>query len=283
MTWNQPAVASLLAAILLVTTSGCGLLCPTPCGPGAGGVVPGVGSLAGPDQPIQDIYGPQPFRTGVDMFLPHYHGIPYCGDGCADGCGSVYWHEWFSDPPSPCDPCGSACGGPKWLYGQCCLGDGHCCRHLAQILYGTFSTMADWDFGLRILTPHHSPYGPATGHGCLHCGFAVPAGDVYCDQCLAGGPLVDPAVFDGAGLEGPIAPGEIDSGELVVDEGLPTDIDSTLAIPGITSDPAEPPTVLPARHEAVLNYPMGDPPRTRPAHRITTQHLGPLRSPPVRW
>ena len=24
---------------------------------------------------------------------------------CSSGCGEVYWGEWISDPPSPCDPC----------------------------------------------------------------------------------------------------------------------------------------------------------------------------------
>ncbi len=24
---------------------------------------------------------------------------------CASGCGEIYWGEWISDPPAPCDPC----------------------------------------------------------------------------------------------------------------------------------------------------------------------------------
>lgn len=43
---------------------------------------------------------------------------------CGKGCGEIYWDEWISDPPAPCDPCdectgdyiGRRCCPPPWRY-----------------------------------------------------------------------------------------------------------------------------------------------------------------------
>lgn len=42
---------------------------------------------------------------------------------CGKGCGEIYWDEWWSDPPAPCDPCdecsgcfvGRRCCPPSWF------------------------------------------------------------------------------------------------------------------------------------------------------------------------
>jgi len=37
---------------------------------------------------------------------------------CGEGCGEVYWDEWRSDPPAPCDPCDEHCG--NFVGRRCC-------------------------------------------------------------------------------------------------------------------------------------------------------------------
>ncbi len=60
---------------------------------------------------------------------------------CGEGCGEVYFDEWWSDPPVPCDPCnectgqfvGRRCCPPPWRFrndamllgGRC---DSGCCE-----------------------------------------------------------------------------------------------------------------------------------------------------------
>jgi len=37
---------------------------------------------------------------------------------CGEGCGEIYWHEWISDPPAPCDPCDECTG--QFIGPRCC-------------------------------------------------------------------------------------------------------------------------------------------------------------------
>ena len=66
--------------------------CPTPCG-----------------DPCGDACG-SPCASGYGPFGPYcwYPGKYLMASlFCCDGCGPLYWHEWFNDPPDCCDPCGS--------------------------------------------------------------------------------------------------------------------------------------------------------------------------------
>lgn len=37
---------------------------------------------------------------------------------CGEGCGELYWGDWISDPPAPCDPCDECTG--QFLGRRCC-------------------------------------------------------------------------------------------------------------------------------------------------------------------
>ena len=50
---------------------------------------------------------------------------------CGRGCGEMYWGDWISDPPPPCDPCDECTG--EFVGRRCCppkrtmLFGGRCC------------------------------------------------------------------------------------------------------------------------------------------------------------
>lgn len=77
---------------------------------------------------------------------PTHMYTPSCGSGCglgcaSGGCGEVYWGEWMSDPPAPCDPCDD-CG--NWTGGcgtGCGTGCGSCgsCGQCGSWLCNLFS------------------------------------------------------------------------------------------------------------------------------------------------
>jgi len=37
---------------------------------------------------------------------------------CGEGCGEMYWGDWISDPPAPCDPCDEYSG--QFIGPRCC-------------------------------------------------------------------------------------------------------------------------------------------------------------------
>lgn len=37
---------------------------------------------------------------------------------CGEGCGEMYWGDWISDPPAPCDPCDECTG--QFVGRRCC-------------------------------------------------------------------------------------------------------------------------------------------------------------------
>lgn len=67
-----------------------------------------------------------------------------CGLGCGSGgCGEIYWGEWMSDPPAPCDPCDN-CGNWTGGGGSCgscgsCGSSGSCGGHCGSWLCNLFS------------------------------------------------------------------------------------------------------------------------------------------------
>src|SRR5262245_20621057 len=64
---------------------------------------------------------------------PHVSCADCCGEcgiipyltrhkSCGQGCGEIYWGEWYSDPPDCCDPCDQCSGCWTGPHGYCCLG-----------------------------------------------------------------------------------------------------------------------------------------------------------------
>lgn len=48
-----------------------------------------------------DSCGHAPCRCGLFANWPS----PFAAFGACHGCGPLYWHEWYNDPPDLCDPC----------------------------------------------------------------------------------------------------------------------------------------------------------------------------------
>jgi hypothetical protein len=72
---------------------------------------------------------------------------------CGEGCGEIYWHEWISDPPKPCDPCDECTGqflgrrccpprrsmylGGRFCDGSCPAGNCRCGADHGEAIYGS--------------------------------------------------------------------------------------------------------------------------------------------------
>lgn len=130
---NSAIMMSLTALALCVGMSGCAMMnrCSSGCcGTSKGGCGGPLQKLAGgpiqkgPHQKAPVQKGPMQkvacgkgcggkCRDGEfclpDLGLREMFGVVGCfftqNMSCAGGCGEVYWNEWYSDPPSECDPC----------------------------------------------------------------------------------------------------------------------------------------------------------------------------------
>lgn len=112
-------------------SSGCGPVA-TPC---AGGCGEACGPVGGTDwgpacgvaeepcaEPCAGPCGPACYPRGPLSWL----FALFAGDFCGDGCGEIYWGDFYSEPPEccdPCDRCGNWTGGPT---GQSACPSGGC-------------------------------------------------------------------------------------------------------------------------------------------------------------